>query len=786
MKFRDFLSKNTVLLDGATATELQRRGLLLDKRTELYSLSDPDILTDVHKSYFDAGSNVVCTNTFGANGSVYGEAELDRIVRASLDCALRARELSAGAQPKFIALDLGPTGRMLQPYGDMTFEEAVEAFAKTVRLGAEYGADLIFIETFTDGYEAKAALLAAKENCDLPTLVCCAYGENGRLLTGGTPESVIPMLEGMGADGVGVNCSSGPEQLTPTVLRYLEYASVPVIFKPNAGLPENGVYRIGPEEFALSSAELIRRGVRVTGGCCGTTPEHIKAVSAVIDRPVPLTDKGYAAVTSGSVSVRFGERTVIIGERINPTGKKRFRQALAENDIGYVVSEGINQEKAGAEVLDVNVGIPQIDEAELLSHVVPELQRVTDLPLQIDTSSPSAMEAALRIYNGAPLINSVNGRRDSMDAIFPLVKKYGGVLAALTLDEDGIPETADGRVRIAKKILSRAEEYGIPKKRIIFDTLTMAVSADPAAPSVTLEAMRRIRSELGCRTMLGVSNVSFGLPQRQVINSAFFILAMNEGLDAAIINPYSAEMMNAYRAYNALMMRDRDCAGYIAQVSEIKEEGVRFSHDLRDAVEHGMRDEARRQAETLLESTPPLEVISRYIIPALDSVGRGFESGRLFLPQLLSAAEAAQSAFEAVKTKMPAGNASNGVFVLATVEGDIHDIGKNIVKLILENYGFDVHDLGKDVKAETVCLEVIKEHAPFAGLSALMTTTTPAMKKTVRMLKERAPWCRVIVGGAVLTEQFAEEIGADKYAKDAMETVRYALEVNEEFRMRKR
>ncbi len=794
MDFRNFLKDNTVILDGGMGTLLQARGLRPGENPEKWNITHSDEITAIHKAYFEAGSNVVSTNTFGANLLKFSEAELDKIVSSAFENAKRARAESIGTQEKFIALDIGPCGRLLAPCGDYGFEDAAALFAHTVRLGVKYGADLIIIETMNDSYETKAALLAAKENSSLPVIVTNAYGENGKLMTGADCDVMVAMLEGMGADAIGANCSLGPEQLAPIVKRICERASVPVAVKPNAGLPrvENGktVFDVSVREFAECVSDMVRAGARLCGGCCGTTPEHIRETASLVKNivSVPTENKGITVVSSYSRTVDFAFSPVLIGERINPTGKKRFKQALAENDMAYILNEGIKQQEAGAHILDVNVGLPEIDEKDMLCRAVSGLQEVTDLPLQIDTADYAAMEAALRLYNGKALVNSVNGKAESMANIFPAVKKYGGTVIALTLDENGIPATAEGRVEIAKKILGVAAEYGIDKKDIIFDTLAMAVSADSSAANVTLEALCRIKNELGCHTSLGISNISFGLPEREAVNSAFFAMALERGLSAAIMNPHSAQMMRVYHSYRVLKGMDADCSDYIsaipmlsvtsgASASEKKTEDTQ--NTLHRAIIKGMRSEAAAFTQKMLETHGALDIVNAEIIPALDEIGKGYEENRIYLPQLLMSAEAAKAAFEIIKDGASSeGKAQGrGKVVIATVEGDIHDIGKNIVKLLLENYGFDVTDLGKDVSAEKIVDAVAETGAPIVGLSALMTTTVPAMEKTIKLLREKAPGCKVVVGGAVLTEEYAARIGADKYAGDAMTTVRYAEEV---------
>lgn len=798
MTFSEFLKDNIVYLDGGMGTLLQAKGLKPGDAPERWNISHPDVICGIHRNYFDAGSNVVCTNTFGANTLKYSKDELEKIIRAAVKNAADARAQSSSDGEKFIALDIGPSGKLLKPLGDLDFEDAVGVFAETVRIGASCGVDLILIETMNDSYETKAALLAAKENSDLPVIVCNAYGEDGKLMTGASPAAMAAMLEGMGAAALGANCSLGPRQLRGVAIELLRNASVPVILKPNAGLPRSvdgkTVFDVTAEDFSDEVCELVKKGVRVVGGCCGTTPAYIKALTDKTRgmTPVPVRDKNLTVVSSYAHAVKLGKAPILIGERINPTGKKRFKQALLENDMDHILAEGVKQQEKGVHILDVNVGLPGIDEVTVLKNAVCELQAVIDLPLQIDTSDIRAMEAALRRYNGKAMINSVNGKEESMEAVFPLVKKYGGVVVALTLDENGIPATADGRVEIAEKILRRAAAYGIGKKDIVFDTLTMTVSADNTAALTTLEALGRIKTGLGCHTSLGVSNVSFGLPCRDAVNSVFFAMALENGLSAAIMNPYSADMMKTYYTYNALSGLDENCAAYIGasdSFAVVPSPGTAapaaartaedFASELQRAVVKGLRERAADITRELLVNVPPLDIVNNEIIPALNIAGTGFENKTVYLPQLLMSAEAAKSAFDVIKTHVSGSGktAGKGVFVIATVHGDIHDIGKNIVKLLLENYGFDVVDLGKDVPPETVAEAVVRLHAPLAGLSALMTTTVPAMEETIKLLREKAPWCKTVVGGAVLTQEYADKIGADKYAKDAMETVRYAESV---------
>ena len=806
MNILKYMETHLLVLDGGMGTLLQAAGLAAGELPERWNLTHPTVIRDIHCDYLRAGSHVINANTFGANGLKFSPEELESIVCAAVCNARMAQECAGVSHPSWVALDIGPSGKLLKPYGDLAFEDAVALFAQVVRLGVKYGVDLITVETMNDSYEAKAALLAVKENCDLPVIVTCAYGSDGKLMTGADPAAMVAMLEGMGADVIGLNCSLGPRELRGVVDKLLENASVPVAVKPNAGLPHSRdaktVYDVTPEEFADEMAEMVKAGVRVVGGCCGTTPAYIRALvektQAIV--PVAIEKKNFSVVSSYTHAVRFEDTDpILIGERINPTGKKRFKQALVEHDLDYILNEGLKQQACGVQVLDVNVGLPDIDEPQMLCETTEALQAILDLPLQIDTSDPVAMERALRRYNGKAMINSVNGKRQSMEAIFPLVKRYGGLVVALTLDENGIPATAQGRVDIARKIMETAATYGIDRRDLIFDTLTMTVSTDPSAARVTLEALRRIREELGCRTTLGVSNVSFGLPARDVVNSTFFTLALQSGLSAAIMNPYSQEMMGAYYAFRALSGNDENCADYIGYAADlptvmptvsvtVPTATVSASAEiggLRHAVCKGLREQAGALADEMLaEGADPMSLVQQDIIPALDEIGRGFEQKTVYLPQLLMSAEAARTAADRIKAHMmkdaQRAEKTGTPIVIATVHGDIHDIGKNIVKLLLENYGFAVTDLGKDVPPARIVEEVVRLNAPLCGLSALMTTTVPAMEETIRQLREKAPDCRVMVGGAVLNEEYAARIGADFYGSDAMEAVRYAERVASE------
>ncbi len=817
MDFREFLHDNFVILDGGMGSLLQKRGLKPGEKPETFNLIHPEIIIDIQKAYFDAGSNVVNANTFGANPfSFPDEEEMQKVIEAAIANAREAARLSnlesdeSRARPKFVALDIGSMGQLLKPYGQLEFEDAVSAFAKIVKAGVAAGADLVTVETMNDCLETKAALLAVKENSGLPVIVTDAFDANGQLMTGADPAAMCAMLEGMGADAIGTNCSVGPRQLRGVMKDFLENASIPVVFKPNAGLPrvENGetVFDVTVDEFVDEVIMQMKAGVKVVGGCCGTTPEYIRGITDRVAKeglkPVPLTDKNLSVVSSYTHAVYFDKDPVLIGERINPTGKKRFKQALIEHDMDYILNEGLRQADEKVHILDVNVGIPDIDEPSLLTETVKELQAVTDLPLQLDTSDPVAMEAALRAYNGKAMINSVNGKEDVMSAIFPLVKKYGGFVVALTIDENGIPETVEERIRIAKKIIDTAATYGIKKKDLIFDPLCMTISADTSAAVTTLECVRILRNEIGVHTSLGISNVSFGLPKRSMVTAGMFAAALECGLSAAIMNPFSAEMMTTYYCYRALHDLDKNCTDFIgfaeeydgkyravastaapsSQQSTPSDSVAADLTELMGAITKGLKEQASKITKRLIddEHKSPLDIVSDEVIPALNIVGEGFEAKKIYLPQLLMSAEAAKEAFVIIKDRLERDKSSQGAsknsscrIVIATVKGDVHDIGKNIVKLLLENYGFDVTDLGKDVDPEDVLDAVVNLNAQVCGLSALMTTTVPAMEDTIKLIHERAPWCKVMVGGAVLTKEYADKIGADAYSKDAMGSVRY-------------
>lgn len=789
MNIMQKLGREWLFFDGGTGTILQSRGLAAGELPETWNLTHPDEIVALHSGYLQAGCHIINTNTFGANALKYPE-NLREIVEAAVAHAKKARALS-GRDDAYIALDVGPTGRLLQPMGDLPFEDAVALFGEVVRIGAAAGADLVMIETMSDSYELKAAVLAAKENCDLPVFATVIFDEKGKMLTGGTVESVVAMLEGLRVDALGINCGLGPAQMEPIVRRLTEVSSKPVIVTPNAGLPrsENGktVFDINPDTFAQLMAEIADMGVQVLGGCCGTTPDHIRCmIEACRAKPVaPVTKKHRTVVSSFSQAVEIGKTPVIIGERINPTGKSKFKAALRENNIEYILSEGLAQEDSGAHILDVNVGLPEIDEPDMMARVVTRLQSVLALPLQIDTSNAEAMERGMRLYNGKPMINSVSGKAESMRAVFPLVQKYGGVVVGLTLDENGIPDTAEGRVAIARRIYETAVCYDIPREDIVIDGLAMTISSDSASALVTLETLRRVRDELHGNTILGVSNISFGLPQREIINANFFTMALQNGLSCAIINPNADAMMRSYRAFLALTDQDPQCGGYIAAYGNQPAAAPQAAASgaampLSESIERGLSERAAQATREALAHTAPLDLVNRELIPALDRVGKGFEKGKVFLPQLLMSAEAAKAAFEVIKDAMKGTpQQSRGKIILATVKGDIHDIGKNIVKVLLENYGYQVIDLGKDVDPAVIVRTAVQEQVKLVGLSALMTTTVVSMEQTIRLLRQQKSDTKIVVGGAVLTQEYADSIGADCYARDAMATVHYAEQIFE-------
>lgn len=781
MDIREVIKSKRLYFDGGAGTLLQSMGLESGEKPEYWNLKYPERIIEMHKRYLSAGANIITTNTFGANREKFDNFE--EIISAGIECAKKAAE---NFENCFVAFDMGPTGKLLEPLGELKFEDAVSIFADNVKIAEKCGADLVIIETMNDAYETKAAVLAVKENSDLPVFVTNVFDETSKLMTGASPLAMSALLEGLGVDAVGMNCSLGPDKLMPTIDEYLKYSSLPLIVNPNAGLPsvENGktVYNIDADEFSDLMRIIAQKGACILGGCCGTTPEYIKAtIEKTKDIPYCYpTEKTHTVVSSYTHGVLIGEKPQLIGERINPTGKKKLKEALKNNDLNYILNEGVTQAETGVAILDVNVGLPEIDEVQMMKTAVSSLQAVTNVPLQIDTSDPKALETALRIYNGKALVNSVNGKEESMTAVFPLVKKYGGAVIALTLDEDGIPETAEKRVEIAKKIIARAKEYGIDKKDIIVDPLAMTISSDTTNALTTLKAISEIR-KLGVYTSLGVSNISFGLPERQRINSAFFAIALENGLNLAIMNPFSVEMMNVYYAFCALKNLDANCTDYIEYATANGEQKTatvaKKEMDLHQSIVKGVAENAVKQAEKLLEDNKPLDIINSYIIPALNEIGNDFENKKAYLPQLLMSAEAASGAFEVIKSKMNLADIDDSrSVVIATVKGDIHDIGKNIVKVLLESYGFKVIDLGRDVPPETIVKCAVENNCKLVGLSALMSTTVTSMEETIKLLNETDKSIKTVVGGAVLTDEYAKMINADYYAEDAMATVRIAEE----------
>ena len=789
MQIREvFDRKRFVLLDGGMGTQLQTRGLQPGQKPELAALEMPDTLTAIHADYARAGADILLANTFGANAKKLAETTctVEQVVSASIACA-RSAAAETGA---LVALDIGPLGELLVPAGTLRFEDAYAEFAQVIRAGAAAGADLVFLETMTDLYELKAAILAAKENCALPVFTSMSFESRGRTFTGCTVESYAVTAAGLGADAVGINCSLGPKEILPFAQRLCRSvpAGVPVFVKPNAGLPNpDGSYNLNAAEFAAEMKAYASIGVSMVGGCCGTTPAFIAKLRETFAPLVPA-DKIPIRRSCLCTPVRFVEvdGITVVGERINPTGKKRLQQALRDGDSAYPCAQAVAQAEAGAQVLDVNAGLPGIDEAATLEQLVKDLQAITDLPLQLDSSNPEALSRALRIYNGKPIVNSVNGEQKTLDTILPLCKKYGAAVVGLALDEHGIPADAEGRFAIAKRIAAAANAAGIPNEDIYIDCLTLTASAQQEGAVQTLEALTRCKKELGVRTVLGVSNISFGLPCRGYLNTTFLTMAMAAGLDLAIMNPNTPEMMAAVRAYRVLTSQDKQSTDYVAAYADVQIQTTQTSKSaatvaevgaaapggdaLFEAVRRGLKAEARAAADAALTMREPLDVVNASLIPALDAVGDGFEKGTVFLPQLLQAATAAQAAFESIKAKIAASGqvqGSKGKIVIATVKGDVHDIGKNIVRVILENYGYDVLDLGRDVAPERVVEAVRQTGAKLVGLSALMTTTVPNMQATIEALHAAGLDCKVMVGGAVLTPDYARNIGADYYCKDA-------------------
>ena len=803
----DFRKKRYVL-DGGMGTMLQNAGMSPEETTTEFGLAHPEILTQIHKKYIEAGADIVYASTFGTNRfkkKEIGECTLQEAVRIQVQAAVKAKEIMAAqGREVAVAIDLGPLGELLEPMGTLSFEDAYDAFREVIQAGCDL-ADLIVIETMTDLYEVKAAVLAAKETCDLPVVVTMTFEENGRTFTGVSLEAMALTLEGLGVDAMGINCSLGPVEIFPMAEKLRSLTDLPLVIKPNAGLPDpaTGAYDITCDQFVEKMEDFLKLGIELIGGCCGTTPEYIEGLAKIAAKfggtegsAKPSEEKKTLQVCSGNTVVTVDHVTVI-GERINPTGKKRLKQALLDEDFDYILSQAIEQIDAGAEILDVNVGVPSLDDVKMLPLVIKKLQSITGLPLQIDSGNPEAIEAALRVYNGKAIVNSVNGEEKVMENILPLVKKYGAAVVGLTLDENGIPNKAEDRFAIAKRILERALEYGIPRENVIIDCLTLTASAQQKEVVETLKAVRMVKEQLGLKTALGVSNISFGLPLRPIINRTFLTMAMECGLDLPIINPNSEDMMASIFAFHVLHNIDENATAFIerygdaaletSKISQKKDTSVTGSsangdgsHDIFYCIEKGMKADTVVAVEKLLQDHTEMELVNDFLIPALDKVGQGFEKGTIFLPQMLQAATAAQAGFDIVKTKLAESDketVSLGQVVIATVKGDIHDIGKNIVKVIMENYGFQMIDLGRDVPPETIVETVKEKNIKLVGLSALMTTTLKSMEETIVAVKEAAPDCKVMVGGAVLTADYAEKIGADYYCKDAMKSVEAAQEV---------
>ena len=797
MDIREILGRRILFFDGGMGTMLQKYGMKAGELPELLNITDPQLVCRIHDEYLAAGADIITTNTFGANPLKSDEmgASVDMIIAAAVGNARKSVN-KAGGKERFVAFDIGPTGKLMEPIGDLSFDRAYEEFARIAKTAETAGADLAIIETMSDTLEAKAAVLAVKENTKLPVFLTMTFDETYKTLTGADVHVMSAMFEGLGVDCLGINCGLGPVQIAEMMEELSKISSIPIMAQPNAGLPQivdgKTVYDVDPEQFGEECERIAKCGASVIGGCCGTTPDHIKALIERCRSYSPIVEeKDFTAAASYSKAVYLDDRPVIIGERINPTGKKKFKEALREGDVDYIVNEAFKQRDAGAHILDVNVGLPEIDECSMMERAVKAVSAAVNLPLQIDSSDPEVIERALRIYNGKPMVNSVNGKKESLDAILPIVAKYGGVLVGLCLDENGIPETAEERAAIAKRIADEAAKYGIKKRDLVMDALTLTISAQQKESAETVKALHMIKTELGIKTVLGVSNISFGLPRREIVNSTFFALALYNGLDACIINPCADSMMNTYRAYRALACIDTDCADYIAAYAGTKSETTVTRADaaekpeeekrekLFDIIVKGLRDQSYEETKALLKTREPMDIINGILIPALDAVGKEFEAGTMFLPQLMMSAETVKNSFDAVKEKIMEGGVpqeSKGKIVVATVKGDIHDIGKNIVKVLLENYGYDVYDLGKDVPPEDIVNCMKENDIHLCGLSALMTTTVVSMEETIKAIRAAGLDAKVWVGGAVLTQEYADMIGAHKYCKDALSSVNYANE----------
>lgn len=781
----DILKDRLVFFDGAMGTMLQEAGLQAGEAPERLNIEKPELVMDIHKRYLEAGSDIITTNTFGANRLKLNNTSYS--VKEAIVAGVAIARNSG--KNHYVALDIGPIGQILEPTGTLSFDKAYELFKEQIVIGTKAGVDLILIETMSDLYEMKAAILAAKENSNIPIFATMTFQENGRTLMGTDPKTMVFVLEALGVDVLGINCSLGPKDLSSIVDEVLKYSSTPVMVKPNAGLPyyDKGktIYNFGPKEFSQELVHMANKGVAIFGGCCGTNPDHIRYMIESLKNktPIRLSSKEYTTICSGSKTVFIDDSIKIVGERINPTGKKELKNALISMNMDYVLNEAINQHKLGADILDINVGLPEIDEAKTMSTVIKRIQGILDIPLQIDSTKPQVIEEAARIYNGKPIINSVNGDIKLMEQVFPIAKKYGANIIGLTIDEKGLPKTCEERIKICEKIIGTAEKYGIDKNNIIIDCLTLTASVDQAQVFETLKAIKEIKTRFGVKTVLGVSNISYGLPQRELLNKSFLIMALTYGLDLPIINPNDKEMTDIIRAFRVLSNTDKNAENYIKNYKNVSEDSKKhvslttYEKDIETIIYNGLKDEIITATEELLKTVEPMDIVNSHIIPALDLVGEKYENGDIFLPQLIQSAETVKKSFEIIKKHLNNNkqhSINKGKILLATVKGDIHDIGKNIVKVLLENYGYEVIDLGKDVSIEDILTSIIKHDIRLVGLSALMTTTVANMEKTILEIKQKGLQCKIMVGGAVLTEEYAQMIGADYYGKDAREAVRIA------------
>lgn len=789
VEIKEYLKDNILIFDGAMGTMLQKEGLPIGDNPEIFGIKNPHKLLKIHKKYLEAGSNVLTTNTFGCNELKINKLgyTVEEVIDRAVSIAKQAIEESDKSKPRFVALDIGPIGEMLEPMGTLSFDRAYEIFKRQAIQGEKSGADLIIIETMMDLYEAKAAVLAAKENTNLPVICTMTFDENGRSFTGCLPEAMVSTIEGLGVDALGVNCSLGPKQLLPIVKTITELANVPVIVQANAGLPVikegQAVYEMNDEEFLQGVKKFVDLGVSIVGGCCGTNETFIKKICDNIEKLQKKEPKRRkSTIVCSAVKYIDIQGPTIVGERLNPTGRKPLIDAYVSGNNDYVINLALEQSNEGSEILNVNVGVPDLDEEKTMKRVIKGIQEVVDVPLQLDSSNVKALEAGLRYYNGRTIVNSVNGKEKSLETILPIVKKYGACVVGLTLDENGIPSTAEGRFNIAKKIVERAEQYGIKRQDIFIDCLSLTVSAQQDEAMETIKAIKMVKENLGCKTILGVSNISFGIPNRKALNNTYLNLALGAGLDLAIINTEDRTMVESIDAYKVISNMDKGCLDYIEKfkfVSNDNKTKERKNYDnltLEDAIERGLKEEAKDLTLKILESHDEHFVLDKVLIPALDVVGTKYDKGELFLPQMIQAAETVKVSLNIIKERLSKNNntSSKGKIIVATVQGDIHDIGKNIVKIMLENYGYEVIDLGKDVPIEEVVKRAKEENIQLIGLSALMTTTVENMKKTIKALKENNINARVFVGGAVVTEEYAQKINADYYSKDAKSAVEIA------------